>query len=179
MPLISPSFDSPTGTPKAKGKSRAVTSPNSPYAPLSFPSSPESLSRIINRRKVLHTGLQNTPRKQVQVPKGHTPSPTPRLLSPFIPKASSSRHVYVDDDSDEESGYAALLALTTAMPTPISAAAGGAKFAPSSSLVVERHNSPIVISDSDSAEEVSAEDEYVVSDIEFDDQLIWMLDNAN
>lgn len=100
---------------------------------------------------------------------------TQALLSPFIEKAPPSRYVYVDDDSDDEGTYAALVRLAAATPTatPTTSAHLAAALSTSvrvtTALPAAKSAVVIVISDS--------ETEYAVSDIELTDELIAQLDH--
>ena len=146
-------------------------------------------------------GLSNTPQDGHDAPDdtaqdGHNPSLTPPpntqlptnspplsriLLSPFIEQAPPSRCVWVDNNSDEEGGYATLLRLATATPTTSPAVASTAingvvvisdDESPITSKAAIASTSVIVISDSDS------EDEYFVSDIELTDATVAELDRS-
>ena len=160
----------------------------SPYSPLFFPTTPPSLKkRIAERRNCSCSGFQDNAGKpsnsdhslaanahhlpQAQVPKAPTPSSNTPLLSPFVSSAQPSRHVYVDDCTDEEGEYAALVRLAAATPIASSTTGGthGAMVVPNSSVAVKRHNTPIVIHDSDS-------EEFIVSDIELNDEILKLLD---
>ena len=121
-----------------------------------------------------------TPPPNAQLPI-NSPPLSGILLSPFIEQAPPSRCVWVDDNSDEEGGYAALLHLATATPTTSPAVASTAingvvvisdDESPITSKAAIASTSVIVISDSDS------EDEYFISDIELTDATVAELDGS-
>ena len=194
----------------------------SPYSPLLFPVSPPAPKHTVNRRPRTSCELlipkQKAPinrqkhwltRAEARNRKAHASSPsadTP-LLSPFASRARP--YAFVDDNSEEEGAFAALVRLAEAATpigrrsTPIivhgsdseeypvsdielteeilkvldapvypTTTALIARVAPSSSMVVERHSSPISIHASDS-------EEYEVSDIEFVDDALRLLDETN
>jgi len=151
----------PASTPKASGKVRSAF--ESPYSPLFFPDSPTPEQDVNRQKRPLSSCESQFPkytvnrqkhpltRSEVQARKALAPSLSTEapLLSPFIPRAQSSR-VYVDDDSDEEGTYAALVRLAAATP-------------------IASRNTPIIVHGSDS-------EEYLVSDIELTNDVLKLLD---
>jgi hypothetical protein len=208
----------PINSPARKKRCSAF---ESPYSPLLFPVSPPAPKHTVNRRphtsceslipkhKVTINRQKHLTRAEARNRKARAPSPsadTP-LLSPFASRARP--YAFVDDNSEEEGAFAALVRLAEAATpivrrsTPIivhgsdseeyavsdielteeilkvldapvypTTTALSARVAPSSSMVVERHSSPISIHASDS-------EEYEVSDIELVDDALKLLDETN
>jgi hypothetical protein len=205
----------------AQKKRRSVF--KSPYSPLLFPASLPTPKPTAKRRNpplssceqlipnpvvkkyAVYRQKHRLTRAEARI-RAAQPIPPLSLLSLFASRAQPFRHVYVDDKSDEEGEYAALVRLATATPiarhsTPISVhssdseyavsdikltddilkvlnapvhpttAALSARVTPSSSVVVERRSSAIVIHASDS--------EYDLSDIELDDNTFRLLDQID
>ena len=197
IPIIGPAGKKrrpnlPASTPKASVKVKSAF--KSPYSPLFFPASPTPEQDVSHRKHPLSSCEILVPkysvnhqkhlltRSEVQAWEALAPSSIDNpLLFPFTSRAQPSWVVYVDDDSDEEGAYAALVHLATAMPI--------ATAQPSQVIYVDDNSdeegayatlvhladaiakptTPIIVHDSDS-------EEYMVSDIELTNDVLELLD---
>jgi len=152
----------PINSPARKKRRPNLSACELPCSPLFFPVTPPTVKKCIADRRSLssRTGFQDSAGQSSNTP----------LLPPFVSSAQPSRHVYVDDNSDDEGTYAALVRLATATPIASSTTggAGSVRVAPNSK-VVEKRSSPITVHGSDS-------EEYPVSDIELNNETLRLLD---
>lgn len=199
IPIIGPAGKKrrpnlPASTPKALVKVKSAF--ESPYSPLFFPTSPTSPTpeQDVSRRKRLLSSCeilvpkysvnrQKHPltRSEVRAREALAPSSINNpLLSPFTSRAQPSRVVYVDNDSDEEGAYAALVHLATAMPIATAQPSrvvyvdddsdeeGAYATLVRLADAVAKPTTPIIVHDSDS-------EEYMVSDIELTNNVLKLL----